>query len=98
MAAKMTEESSYIPIKITNLINPHVFHFKLESIIGQNDIEIEKRLKKIAKRNARLTGHSPELGEMVAAYIVTWDKWVRAQVEMILDNNQQYIVWCMDHG
>lgn len=83
-------------IKITNFINPHLFHFKLENIIGQHDMEIENRLKESAakQRGEKIRG---EKNEHVLAYIVAWDKWVRGQIDLAL-GDKQFIVWCIDHG
>lgn len=91
----MAEEQKF-SIKITNFINPHLFHFKLENIIGQFDMEMEDRLKVCAvkQRGEKIVG---EKKEYVLAYIVTWNKWVRGQIDLVLDD-KHYIVWCIDQG
>lgn len=92
-------------IRITNFINPHYFHFKLDNIIvGQMDADLEKELEQYVNdvRWAYRTGYQPKEHELVAAYVVEWRKWVRAQVDMVLDlasgPAKQCIVWCLDHG
>lgn len=93
------EKIERFPIKITNFINPHLFQFKLENIVGQFDIDIEQKLRQNADEGAS-AGFNPEQGATVAAYIIPWGKWVRAEVDLILEESKtlQYVVWCMDHG
>lgn len=93
------------PIKITNFINPHLFHFKLDNIIvGQADIDMENGLAEYAKEAqwSHPVGHHPKENDLVCAFIVDWRKWVRAVVDVVFDLTsgtcKQYIVWCLDHG
>lgn len=98
----MDEGDSKFPIKITNFINPHVFHFKLENIVGQADEEIENALAEEAKQMQwrYSTGYQPKLNEIVSVHVLEWSKWVRGQIDLILDeyNCKQYVVWCLDQG
>lgn len=98
---KVTDDKKF-PIKITNFINPHLFHFKLENIIGQFDAGIEQQLKDNSEKAQweYPNGYPAKQNEMVAAYIVEWDKWIRAQIDSILEhsNGKQYVIWCLDHG
>ncbi|XP_055319176.1 uncharacterized protein LOC129576961 [Sitodiplosis mosellana] len=93
------EKIERFAIKITNFINPHLFQFKLENIVGQFDIDVEQKLRQNAEKCAA-AGYHPEQGAIVAAYILPWGKWVRAEVDLILEENHtlQYVVWCLDHG
>lgn len=93
------------PIKITNFINPHLFHFKLDNIIvGQTDIDVENQLADSvnAAYLSHPKGYNAKERELVSAYIIEWRKWVRAQIDVILDldsgRDKQYIIWCLDHG
>lgn len=99
--SKVKDDTKF-PIKITNFINPHLFYFKLENIIGQLDTEIEHQLKQNSEKVKweYPSGYNAKQHEMVAAYVVEWGKWVRAQVDLILEqtNNNQYLIWCLDHG
>lgn len=95
-------ENNKFPIKITNFINPHLFHFQLNNIIGQTDID-DKLAKYVSEiRWSHPSGYQAKELEMVTAYIVEWQKWVRAKIDVILDldsiSGKQYIIWCLDHG
>lgn len=100
-----TSENKKFSIKITNYINPHLFHFKLDNIIvGQTDIDVENELAKYTNeaRWSHPTGYHPKEHEIVSAYIMEWRKWVRAEIDVVLDLDsgpgKQYIIWCLDHG
>lgn len=98
----MSAESEKFLINVTNFINPHMFHFKLENLVGLQEADIENQLAKYAnaKNWELINGFTPKQNEIVAAYILEWSKWVRAQVDLIIEENQekQYIVWCIDQG
>lgn len=104
-AKEQAKSDKEFPIKITNFINPHLFHFKLDNvIIGRADGDVEKELEKHAKSEgwSHPTGYQPKEHEIVCAHIVDWNKWVRAQVDVIFDlekgPSKKYIIWCIDHG
>lgn len=98
----MSEKPEKFLIEVTNFINPHLFHFKLENIVGRVDTDIQIRLKKHAeaKQWEYSNGYRPQQDEIVSAFILEWGKWVRAQVDVILNEGQtkQYVIWCMDQG
>ncbi|XP_031626476.1 uncharacterized protein LOC116342844 [Contarinia nasturtii] len=97
-----SKDNQMFPIKITNFINPHFFHFKLESIVGQFDTDTEAQLKENAEKCTQKdkAGYMPEIDEIVAAYIVPWKKWCRAQIDLVLQEGKthKYVVWCLDQG
>lgn len=93
-----------IKIHITHFVNPHCFFFKLDIQLHNLPLyEIEGSLAVHAKNiiskqsNNRYT---PKIGEIVGAYVITWNKWIRAQVRTISPErlNYQYILWAIDHG
>lgn len=96
------KENGKFAIKVTNFINPHLFHFKLENISGQMDAEIESELMKDAKQMLwkYSTGYHPKKDEILSGYVMEWSKWVRVQVDLILEESHglQYVVWCIDQG
>lgn len=77
MASNKSKEVKFA-IKITNFINPHLFHFKLESSVGKFDIDVETNLQLNAAELLKQgeTSYEPQSGEIVAAYIRHWKKWV----------------------
>lgn len=100
-----TMENKKFTIKITNFINPHLFHFKLDNIIvGQTDVDVENEVSKHAQESrwSHPTGYHPKEHEIIAAYVLEWRKWVRGVVDVVLDLDsgpgKQYIIWCLDHG
>lgn len=61
--------------------------------------ELEKHAK--AESWSSSTGYQPKEREIVCAHIVDWNKWVRAQIDVIFDlekGPKKYIIWCLDHG
>lgn len=89
-------------IKITNFINPHLFHFKLDDALGQLDADTQKLLAKTVDETklSFRAGYNPKQDELVLAFITEWNKWVRAQVDLILEERsiKRYVLWCMDDG
>lgn len=97
----MASISKEFCIKITNFINPHMFYFKMENVCGQVDAEIEGKLMENASEMYKnRKGYQPTKREIVSAYVPEWGKWVRAQVDLILEESfsQQYVLWCLDQG
>lgn len=94
------KENPKFAIKITNFINPHLFHFKLEHIVGQSDLDIANCLQENAEKVDIKYGYRPLEGETISAFIPPWNKWVRAQVDLILNENgsNRYVIWCLDYG
>lgn len=92
----------FFPIRIVNFINPHCFHFKLDDKILGMEQEIDEWLEmKCSSRLGTNTSlHEPKVGEMVAAYIASWDRWMRAIVDVVLPagESSDYLVWCLDYG
>lgn len=89
-------------IRIVHFINPHCFYFKLADLPGH----IEKKIDQILAESidsqpgdCRL-GYEPTENEMVAAFIPTYGRWVRAQIDTIIcvKESKEYVVWCLDYG
>lgn len=95
--SKSTKEAKFL-IKITNFINPHLFNFKLDHSDFDTDEILAKQAAEISSEYP--VGYHPQLHQAVLAYIPTWKKWVRAEVDMIFGegSKKRYIVWCCDEG
>lgn len=98
-------ENMKFPIKITNFVNPHLFHFKLDAgVAGQAIVELENEVAKHANKMRSIYPfeYYPKEGEIVSAYIEEWGKWVRAAVDVVFDlDSQRYkecMIWCLDYG
>lgn len=91
---------SDFPIQITSFINPHLFYFKLENIVGEYDSKLENHLRLNAENAEIKKLFNPSKGEIISAYIPSWSKWLRGQVDLVLNENgtNQYIIWCLDYG
>lgn len=90
------------PIKITNLISPSSFYFKLENLMGTMEMSISDILKEEAAKLQPTfpSGYAPEENETIMVYVVEWSRWIRAKVDEIINNpfNPRFIVWCLDYG
>lgn len=90
------------PIKITNLINPSSFYFKLENLMGTIEMDISDILKVEATKIQPMfpSGYAPNERETVMVYVQEWSQWIRAEVDEIINNtiNPRFIVWCLDYG
>lgn len=90
------------PIKITNLISPYSFYFKLENLMGTIEMDISEILKdEAAKLQLKFqSGYQPEENETVMVYVLEWSRWIRAEVDEIINNpsNVRFVVWCLDYG
>lgn len=95
--SKPTKDVKF-PIKITNFINPHLFHFKLDHCEFDTDELVARHA--IEVKSAYPDGCQPKEDDMVLAYIGAWDKWVRAEIDMVLEEGltTAYVIWCSDYG
>lgn len=91
-------------IKITHVINPHLFWVKL--IDQDADLaEIESKLRDYAVKTRTEMGAARsdvnyENGSIVAVNMVSEKKWVRAQIDDVNDPllNDEVIVFALDYG
>lgn len=85
-----------------HFINPHCFYFKLADLTGRIERQIDEMLANSLDLQPKdsQAGYEPKENEMVAAFIPTYSRWVRAQVDAIvcLKDSKEYVVWCLDYG
>lgn len=90
------------PIKITNLISPSSFYFKLENLMGTMEMDISDILKEEAAKMQPMfpSGYAPKENETVMVYVPEWSRWIRAEVDEIINSpfTPRFIVWCLDYG
>lgn len=99
--SKNTE--SGININITHFINPHKFYFKFEH--GQSRIEtcFETSLNNYCIEHAeyRNPNYQPKINEIVAIFVPSLNKYIRANVDEILhfcNSESNYVLWALDEG
>lgn len=88
-------------IHITHFINPNCFYFKFDDDLFNRDLhDLEKKIADYANFTESNKNVQPKPGEIVAAYIATWSKWIRAQVRSVSQRNEIVLieVWAIDHG
>lgn len=87
-------------VHIHHFVNPHCFYFKFADDLHDDQLhileeEISKCAHELVKQNVSF---EPQTGDIVAAYVVSWNKWVRAQVLENLIAFERYKLWALDHG
>lgn len=90
-------------IKITHVINPHLFFFKVQNQIDSEVHYIERELKKfvVKYRDEKCaTNNDSEyfVGDFVALYVVSQNKWIRAEIDVVDEDKSEIIVWATDYG
>lgn len=101
-------------ILITHFVNPHMFWFKYpKEILNNTDlIELEIKIQKYVsavypKHRQRFNSsdnnnaYAPCVDDIVAVLNCGWNKWVRASVEKVNENNgkiKNIVLWSIDHG
>lgn len=88
-------------IHITHFINPNCFYFKFDDDLFNKDLhDLEKKIADYANFTESNKNVQPKKGEIVAAYIIGWSKWIRAQVRSVSQRNEIVVieVWAIDHG
>lgn len=95
----LNKSNTWFSLNIVNFVNPHFFHFKINtSNVLEQKIESLLDLE-LKQQNKEHIYYLPKLSEFVAAFIVPWNKWVRAQIDSkIIFDSQKYVIWCMDYG
>lgn len=87
-------------VHIHHFVDPHCFYFKFADDLHDEQLqileeEISKTAHEIVKKNKL---YASQNGDIVAAYVVAWNKWVRAQVLENLTHFERYKLWALDHG
>lgn len=91
-------------IHVTHFLNPHHFYYKYENDIFDeelNELEYKIQLHALRWRKTKTENIKANIGEIVAAYNITWNKWFRAKVYDIIQDDCEiikYKVWAIDHG
>lgn len=89
-------------VRIVHFINPHHFYFKYDYMYGSLEDEIDDLLERSVKLDTGKSseGYEPKVDEIVAAFIPPWKRWIRVQVDAIINDgdSNNYIVWSIDHG
>lgn len=98
--AKMSTDSSKI-IKITHVINPHLFWFKYKDTQNADVERIELALKNYVAESgdkmsaANYTDEKYKSEKYVAVYMKSMEKWIRAKIDV---HDDPSIVWAIDYG
>lgn len=87
-------------IHITHFVSPHCFYFKFDDDLHDNqlqdlEIEISKHARQKINENIEF---KPADGDIVAAFVTKWSKWIRAQLRANLVDFERYELWSIDHG
>lgn len=90
-------------IHISYFLNPYCFYFKFDDELHDDNLQcLEDELSKYAhheiKQNNGEKPTSMAVGDLVAAYVIPWCKWVRAVVRCDLNSLNSYELWAIDHG
>lgn len=88
-------------IHVNHFFDPHCFYFKFDDDLHDQDLQ---RLEDELSKNAReklIDQNEPIVytpDDIVAAYEISWSKWVRASVRGYDEHFQCYQLWAIDHG
>lgn len=88
-------------IHITNFQNPNSFYFKFDDDLHDSQLhEVEDELAKYARAEIKKPNKLSNfvIGDAVAAYEISWGKWVRAKICAHLNELNRYQLWAIDHG
>lgn len=86
------------PIDITHYINPSLFWFKKNNG-GKDFRRLEDKLQSYAINYSKLPhDKNYKIGEKVAVYSEVLKKWIRAVVDVQLDDEKTLILWAIDYG
>lgn len=91
-------------IHITHFFNPNHFWFKFTDTFQSNDDELSKLDAKIHEQVAQQQHEKKKswrIGDIIAAYNITWNKWVRGRVENVIEmknGTPRYFLWALDYG
>lgn len=91
-------------VHITHFFNPHHFWFKfIDAEWAQLDElnELEANIYEYTKKRQHDKTFSWQIGDIIAAYSFTWNKWVRGRVENVFEvknGTPRYSLWAIDCG
>lgn len=87
-------------IHIMNFINPHCFFFKFDDDLHDSQLQnLEDEISTFARSKVNESiKYTPKKGDIVAAYEISWGKWIRAEVRINLNKFERCQLWAIDHG
>lgn len=91
-------------IHITHFFDPNHFWFKFTDPIQSNEAALSKLDAKIHEHAAQQRHEKTKswrIGDIIAAYNITWNKWVRGKVENVIEmenGTPRYFLWALDYG
>lgn len=91
-------------IHITHFFNPHHFWFKFTDVDQSklNELnELDARIYEYATKRRIEKKWCWRIGDIIAAYNIIWNKWVRVRVENVIEVNNgtpRYYLWAIDYG
>lgn len=91
-------------VHITHFFNPHHFWYKyadakLSNLDELN--ELEAKIHEYATNHRHDKNVFWRIGDIVATYSITWNKWVRGRVENVIESDNgtpRYSLWAIDCG
>lgn len=89
-------------IHISHFINPYCFYFKFDDGLHDNSLQLlENEVSNYARAEiSRRNGAAQPISidDTVAAFEISWGKWVRAIVRSNVESHESYELWAIDHG
>lgn len=102
--ARSIKSGSHL-IYITQFHHPHHFWFKFVDTNHSDRrglFELDTKVHEYAtKRRHTVKTMAPKTGDIIAAYNIMWDKWVRGRVENVIEvenGTPRYELWAIDYG
>lgn len=87
-------------IHITHFVDPHCFFFKFDDDLHDKQLQcLEDELSTFARNKVNEQNEfNAKVGDVVAAYEISWGKWVRAEIRANLNHVARCQLWAIDHG
>lgn len=89
-------------IHICHFLNPYCFYFKFDDDLHDDGLgRLEDEISKYARDKINQSSDEKTtiaVGYTVAAYVISWGKWVRSVIRSDLDIWNCYELWAIDHG
>lgn len=88
-------------IHINYFRDPHCFYFKFDDDLHDSELQrLEDQISKYAQNKVQHQTEPSTLqpGDYVAAYEISWGKWVRAIVRGDISKFNCLQLWAVDHG
>ncbi|XP_031616719.1 uncharacterized protein LOC116336748 [Contarinia nasturtii] len=87
-------------IHIIDFIDPHCFYFKFDDDLHDTKLQnLEDEIANYARTKLKETTQFNAVeGDTVAAYQISWAKWIRAKVLENFEDLKRCKLWAIDHG